>query len=80
LWIASRLNVGIEIDFINAGLSLGTWLGTHALERNSTWVSFSNREASPDTMAFWRQRLSTITIFSNLIAETYIRPDSLPST
>jgi hypothetical protein len=49
LWIASRLNVGIEIDCI-----LGEFL---------------RPEASPDAVAFWRQRLGTIATSSNLIAE-----------
>jgi hypothetical protein len=69
LWIAYRLNVGIEIDFINAGLSLGTWLGTPCIRTQLDWGEFLHREASPDTVAFWRQLLGTITPSSNLIAE-----------
>jgi hypothetical protein len=41
LRIVSGLNVGIEIDFINAGLLLGAWLGVPVPVRNSTWLSFS---------------------------------------
>jgi hypothetical protein len=69
LWILSGLNVGIEIDFINAGLPFGAWLGVPRLRAQLDMTEFLYSEATPYTIAFGRQRLGTITTSSKLITQ-----------
>jgi hypothetical protein len=69
LRILSELSVGIEIDFINAGLSRGARLAMPWAGAQLHSAEFPHREATPYTLAFWGQQLSTITASSKLIAK-----------
>jgi hypothetical protein len=69
LRIVSGLNVDIEIDFLNAGLSLSAWPCVPCLRAQLDLAEFLYSEATPYTLAFWRQWFSTITTSSKLIAE-----------
>jgi hypothetical protein len=69
LRILSQLSVGIEIDFINAGLSCGARLGMPWARAQLHSAEFLHRRATPYTLAFWGQRLSTITASSKLVAK-----------
>jgi hypothetical protein len=69
LRIVCGLNVDIEIDFINAGLPFGTWPGVPCLPAQLDMAESVYSEATPYTLAFWRQRLGTITPSSKLIAQ-----------
>jgi hypothetical protein len=63
------LNIGIEIDFINAGLPLGAWPGVPCVGAQFDLAEFLYSEATPHTLAFWCQRLGAITTSSKLIAQ-----------
>jgi hypothetical protein len=63
------LNVGIEIDFIDAGLPLGAWPGVPCFCAQLDTAEFLYSEATPYAVAFWRQQLGTITTSSKLIAQ-----------
>jgi hypothetical protein len=52
LRILSELSVGIEIDFINAGLSRGARLGMPWAHAQLHLAEFLHREATPYTLAF----------------------------
>jgi hypothetical protein len=69
LRIASGLNVGIEIDFINAGLPFGAWPGVPCVGAQLDLAEFLYSEATPYTLAFWRQRVGAIATSSKLIAQ-----------
>jgi hypothetical protein len=69
LRILSQLSVGIEIDFINAGLSRGARLAMPWAAAQLHSAEFLHRRATPYTLAFWGQRLSTITASSKLVAK-----------
>jgi hypothetical protein len=69
LRIISRLSVDIEINFINAGLPPGMWLGMPCVHAQCDLAEFLDREASPCTTALGDQQLSTITTSSKLVAE-----------
>jgi hypothetical protein len=51
LRIVSGLNVGIEIDFINAGLRFGAWLGVPCLLAQLDMAEFLYSEATPYTLS-----------------------------
>jgi hypothetical protein len=69
LRIVSGLTVGIEIDFINAGLPFRAWPGVPWLRAQLYMAEFLYSETTPHTLAFRRQRLGTITTSSKLIAQ-----------
>jgi hypothetical protein len=69
LRIVFGLNVGSEIDFINAGLPFGAWPGVPCLGAQLDMAEFLYREATPYILALWRQRLGAITTPSKLIAQ-----------
>jgi hypothetical protein len=69
LRIVSGLTVNIEIHFINAGLSSGTWLGVPRPRAQLDMVEFLHGEATPDTAALCYQWPVSITTPSELIAE-----------
>lgn len=69
LRIVSGLTVGIEIDFINAGLLFGAWPGVPCASAQLDLAEFLYREATPYTLAVSRQRLGAITTSSKLIAQ-----------
>jgi len=64
-----RLSVGVEIDFINAGLLRGVWFGVPRLSAQLDLAEFLYSQATPNTAIFWGQQLDTITTSSELIAE-----------
>jgi len=55
LRILSGLSVGIEVDFIYAGLPLEPWLCVPCVRTQLDSAEFLYREATPYTLAFWRQ-------------------------
>jgi hypothetical protein len=63
------LSVSVEIDFIDAGLPRGAWLGVPRLRTQLDLTEFLHSQATPNTLPFWGQRLDTITTSSKLIAE-----------
>jgi hypothetical protein len=69
LRIIAGLNAAIEIDFINAGLLRGAWLGVPRVGAQLDFAEFLHSQATPNTPTFWGQRLDTITTSSELIAE-----------
>jgi hypothetical protein len=69
LRILAGLSVGIEIDFINAGLLRGARLGVPRVSAQLDLAEFLYSQATPNTPTFWGQRLDTITTSSELIAE-----------
>jgi hypothetical protein len=73
LRVISRLSIGIEIHFVNAGLSRRAWLAVPYAGVQLDLAEFLHREATPDASAFWRQRLGTITTSSELVAQ-YVTP------
>jgi hypothetical protein len=52
LRIVSGLNVGIEIDFINAGLPLRAWPGAPCLRAQLYMAQLIYSEAAPHALAF----------------------------
>jgi hypothetical protein len=55
LWIASGLNVGVEIDFINTGLSSRAWPGVPRLSvAQLDMAELLHIEATPHSLALWR--------------------------
>jgi hypothetical protein len=69
LRIIAGLSVGIEIDFINAGLLRGPWLRVPRVSAQLNLAEFLHSQATPNTPTFWGQRLDTITTSAELIAE-----------
>ena len=69
LRIFFRLSVGVEIDFIDASLPRGTWLGVPCVRAQLDLAEFLHGQAAPNTAILWSQRLDTITTSSELIAE-----------
>jgi hypothetical protein len=69
LRIIAELSVGIEIDFINAGLLRGAWLGVPRISAQLDLAEFLHSQATPNTPTFGGQRLDTITASSELIAK-----------
>ena len=63
----------VEIDFINAGLPFGAWLRVPCLRAQLDLAEFLYSEATPYTLAFWRQWFGTITTSSKLIAQ-HVQP------
>jgi hypothetical protein len=69
LRIIAGLSVGIEIDFINAGLLRGAWLGVPRVRAQLDLADRRHSQATPNTPTFWGQRFDTITTSSELVAE-----------
>jgi hypothetical protein len=69
LRIVARLSVCVEIDFIDASLPRGAWLGVPRFSAQLDLAKFLHSQATPNTLIFWGQRLDTITTSSKLIAE-----------
>jgi len=69
LRIFFRLSVGVEIDFIDAGLPPGTWLGVPCLATQLDLAEFLHGEAAPNTYSLWRDRQSAVATPSKLIDE-----------
>ena len=69
LRIIAGLSVGIEIDFINAGLLWAACLGVPRASAQLDLTEFLHRQTTPNTPTFCGQRLDTITTSSELIAE-----------
>jgi hypothetical protein len=69
LRILFRLSVGVEIDFIDASLSRGAWLGVPCVRAQLHLAEFLHRQTTPNTLTFWGRRLDTITAPSKLIAK-----------
>jgi hypothetical protein len=69
LRIIAELSLGIEINFVNAGLLRGAWLGVPRISAQLDLAEFLHSQAPPNTPTFWGQRLDTITASSELIAK-----------
>jgi hypothetical protein len=69
LRIIAELSLGIEINFINASLLRGAWLGVPRISAQLDLAEFLHSQAPPNTPTFWGQRLNTITASSELIAK-----------
>jgi len=69
LRIFSTLSIDVEIDFIDASLPRGTWLGVPCVRAQLNLTEFLHSQATPNTPTFWGQPLDTITTSSKLIAE-----------
>jgi hypothetical protein len=65
----SGLSIGIEVNFVNAGLPRGAWLGVPRVRAQLDLAEFLHSQATPNTPTFRGQRLDTITTSSELIAE-----------
>jgi hypothetical protein len=53
LRILFGLSVDVEIDFINAGLPPGTWLGVPCIRAQLDTVESLQGEAAPTALSFW---------------------------
>ena len=73
LRILSRLSVGVEIDFINAGLPAGSWFGTPSTRLKLDLAQSFHGQAAPSTNSFWRHRQSAVAPASKLIGE-HVKP------
>jgi hypothetical protein len=69
LRILFRLSVGVEIDFINAGLPPGAWRGVPWLGTQLDLAEFLHRQATPAAHSLCRHRQSAAAIASELIDE-----------
>jgi hypothetical protein len=69
LRVVSGLSVGIEINFINAGLPRRAWLGVPCVGAQLDLAKSFHGEATPATYSSWRHRQATIATSSKLIAE-----------
>jgi len=69
LRIIAGLSVGVEIDFIDASLPRGVWLGVPRVSAQLDLTEFLHSQATPNTPTFWGQRLDTIATSSKLITE-----------
>jgi len=69
LRIVSGLSVGVEVDFIDASLLRGAWLGVPCIGAQFDLPQVLHSQATPNTPTFWGQRLDTITTSSELIAK-----------
>ena len=63
------LSVGIEINFVNAGLPFGTWLCVPRSRAQLDILEFLHGEATPATAALGYQWPDSIPTSSELIAE-----------
>jgi hypothetical protein len=63
------LSVDIEIDLVNAGLPFGAWLCMPRAHTQLNLAEFPHRQATPDALAFWDQRLGTVATACKLIAQ-----------
>jgi hypothetical protein len=69
LWVVSGLSIGIEINFINARLARGAWLGVPCIRAQLDLAEFLHGEATPATHSFWRHRQAAVAASSELIEE-----------
>jgi len=53
LWFVSGLSVGVEIDFIDACLSRGAWLGVPRISAQLDLAELLYGETAPLTRSFW---------------------------
>jgi hypothetical protein len=53
LRVIARLSVAIEIDFINAGLLRGAWLGVPRIRAQLDMVELLHSQATPNTPIPW---------------------------
>ena len=61
------LSLRVEIDFIDAGLSRGAWLGMPCLCAQFDLAEFFYRETTPAAPCFWSHRQSAGALSSKLI-------------
>jgi hypothetical protein len=80
LRVVSRLSVGVEIDFIHAGLLRGAWFGVPRLSAQLDLAEFLHSQATPNTATFWDQRLDTITASAELKAKDMLAACFFPPT
>jgi len=69
LRIIAGLSVCVEMDFIDASLPRGAWLGMPCISAQIDLAEFLHSQATPNTPTFWGQWLNTITTSTKLIAE-----------
>src|SRR5207344_1339050 len=78
LRIFFRLSVDIEIDFINAGLPPGAWLGVPCLRTQFDLAEFLHSEAPPPAYSLCRHRQAAVAASSKLI-EQRVQPVCFPA-
>jgi hypothetical protein len=69
LRVVSGLSVGIEINFINAGLPPGAWLGVPYIRAALNLAEFLHGETAPAAHSSWHYRQAAGAASSKLIAE-----------
>jgi hypothetical protein len=69
LRIFFRLIVGIEIDFIHAGLPPGAWLGVPCIRMQLDLTEFLHSEAAPVAHSFRCHRQAAVAASSKLIEQ-----------
>jgi hypothetical protein len=63
------LSVSVEIDFLDAGLPPGAWLGVPCLRVQLDLGEFLHGEAAPDAHSSWCRRKIAVAASSKLIDE-----------
>jgi hypothetical protein len=69
LRVVSALSVGVEVDFIDASLSRGAWLGVPCVGAQLDLTEFLHGKAAPNTYSFCGHRQTAIATPPKLIDE-----------
>jgi hypothetical protein len=69
LRVPSPLSISVEIDFINAGLLPGAWLGVPCTRMQLNFAELLNRKATPTAPCSRRSCQAAVATSSKLIAE-----------
>jgi len=63
------LSVGVKIDFIDAGLVRGAWLGMPCIRAQLDLAELLDGETAPTSHSVWRYRQAAAAASSKLIEE-----------